>query len=375
LISIPGTTINLCYAGVRHWRARVIVGNVARLSCSQRIEASMSLRYLIGRVAFFFVVVWAGVTLVFFLPRLAPGRDPVRERLGMMSAMGGVNSASIETMAKAYEEKFGLDLPLWRQYANYLGDMMRLDLGYSLAKFPTRVSTLIGQAVPWTIGLLTVSTLIAFSVGSVIGGLLAWPGAPRFLRFLMPPLFTFSAIPYYILGLILIYLFAFKLKWFPLSGGSRTMTMPSLTPSYILELLYHSVLPALSIVLASLGFWSLSMRGMMITVEGEDYITLAEAKGLPKGRIFLWYAMRNALLPQTTALALSLGTILSGALLVEIIFGYPGIGSVLFAAITGFDYFVIYGVVFFIVVTIALATLILDLVYPLLDPRIRYQKS
>jgi len=237
------------------------------------------------------------------------------------------------------------------------------------------VVDVIAPAVPWTISLLGVSTLIAFSFGSLLGGLLAWPGAPRYLRFLLPPLFTFSAIPYYLLGLILIYLFAFKLKWFPLTGGSQILTMPSLTFGYLLELIYHSILPALSIVLSSIGFWSLSMRGMMITVEGEDYITLAEAKGLPSGRIFLWYAMRNALLPQTTALALSLGTVLSGSLLVEIMFNYPGIGSALFAAITGFDYFVIYGIVFLIVVAIALATLILDLIYPLLDPRIRYQKG
>jgi peptide/nickel transport system permease protein len=335
----------------------------------------MSLRYLLARLLFFVIVVWAGVTLIFFLPRLAPGRDPVRERLGMMAAMGGVNAESVESMAKAYEAKFGLDQPLWRQYVNYMGDILRFDLGYSLAKFPTRVETLIVQAMPWTIALLTVSTLIAFTAGTLLGGLLAWPSAPRALRWLMPPLFTFSSIPYFILGLILIYVFAFQLKWFPLGGGSRTMTMPSFTVGYVLELAYHAILPGLSIVLASVGFWSLSMRGMMITVEGEDYITLAEAKGLPKGRIFLWYAMRNALLPQTTALALSLGTILSGSLLVEIIFNYPGIGSVLYAAITGFDYFTIYGVVFFIVITIALATLILDLIYPLLDPRIRYQKS
>lgn len=335
----------------------------------------MSLRYLLARLLFFVIVVWAGVTLIFFLPRLAPGRDPVRERLGMMAAMGGVNSESVEAMAKAYEAKFGLDQPIWRQYVNYMSDILRFDLGYSLAKFPTRVETLIVQAMPWTIALLTVSTLIAFAAGTLLGGLLAWPSAPRALRWLMPPLFTFSSIPYFILGLILIYVFAFQLKWFPLGGGSRTMTMPSFTVSYLLELVYHAILPGLSIVLASVGFWSLSMRGMMITVEGEDYITLAEAKGLPKGRIFLWYAMRNALLPQTTALALSLGTILSGSLLVEIIFNYPGIGSVLYAAITGFDYFTIYGVVFFIVVTIALATLILDLIYPLLDPRIRYQRS
>jgi peptide/nickel transport system permease protein len=335
----------------------------------------MSLRYLLNRLFFFLVVVWAGVTLIFFLPRMAPGRDPIRERLGMMAATGGVNSDSIESMAREYEAKFGLDKPLWQQYLNYLGDMSRLDLGYSLAKFPTRVSTMIAQALPWTISLLLVSTLIAFTVGSLLGGLLAWPGSPKFLRLLLPPLFTFSSVPYYLLGLILIYVFAFRLKWFPLSGGSQILTLPSFTVSYFLELIHHSVLPALSIVLASMGFWSLSMRGMMITVEGEDYITLAEAKGLPNSRIFLWYAMRNALLPQTTALALSLGTILSGALLVEIIFGYPGIGSVLYGAITGFDYFAIYGVVFFIVVTIAITTLAVDLLYPLLDPRIRYQKS
>lgn len=335
----------------------------------------MSIRYVIGRLLFFLIVVWAGTTLIFFLPRLAPGRDPVRERLGMMVANGGMNADTIEIMAKAYEQKFGLDKPLWRQYLNYMSGMARFDLGYSLARFPSRVSDLIGQAIPWTIALLGVSTLIAFTLGSLLGGLLAWPGSPRFLRLLLPPLFTFSSIPYYLLGLILTYIFAFKLRWFPLQGGNGILTLPTMSFSYVLELIYHSILPALSIVLASIGFWSLSMRGMMITVEGEDYITLAEAKGLPSGRIFLWYAMRNALLPQTTALALSLGTILSGALLVEIIFGYPGIGSVLFAAITGFDYFVIYGVVFFIVLTIALVTLILDLIYPLLDPRIRYQKS
>lgn len=335
----------------------------------------MSLRYVLGRLLFFFLVVWAGTTLVFFLPRLAPGRDPVRERLGMMVASGGMNAETIEIMAKAYESKFGLNQPLWKQYLSYLGDMARFNLGYSLARFPSRVSDLIGQAAPWTIALLGTSTLIAFTLGSLLGGLLAWPGAPRALRFLLPPLFTFSSIPYYLLGLILTYVFAFKLHWFPLTGGSQISTLPSLSFSYLIELIYHSILPGLSIVLASIGFWSLSMRGMMITVEGEDYITLAEAKGLPKSRIFLWYAMRNALLPQTTALALSLGTILSGALLVEIIFNYPGIGSVLYAAIVGFDYFVIYGIVFLIVVTIAFVTLVLDLVYPLLDPRIRYQKS
>jgi peptide/nickel transport system permease protein len=286
-----------------------------------------------------------------------------------------MNAASIELMAETYEKKFGLDQPLWKQYVRYLGDILRFDLGYSLAKYPTRVSTLISQALPWTIALLTVTTLLAFTLGTILGGLLAWPGSPRWLQMFLPPLFTFSAVPFYLLGLILIYVFAFRLKLFPLGGASAFGSAPTWDLDYFFELVHHSTLPALAIVLASIGFWSLSMRGMMVTVEGEDYVTLAEAKGLPSGHIFLWYAMRNALLPQTTALALSLGTILSGALLVEIIFRYPGIGSVLYSSITGFDYFAIYGIVFFIIVTIALATFILDIIYPLLDPRIRYQKS
>jgi peptide/nickel transport system permease protein len=192
---------------------------------------------------------------------------------------------------------------------------------------------------------------------------------------LLPPLFTFSVVPYYLLGLILAYILAFKLRVFPMSGSSAYGTAASWSPGFVIDVLYHSILPALSIVLASLGFWALGMRAMMVSVSGEDYMIYAEAKGLKSKRIFLGYAMRNALLPQTTTLALSLGTILSGALLVEIVFGYAGMGAVLFRAVTAFDYFTIYGVVFFIIVGVAFATLVLDLTYPLLDPRIRYQKS
>jgi peptide/nickel transport system permease protein len=175
---------------------------------------------------------------------------------------------------------------------------------------------------------------------------------------------------------LFIYVFAFLLKIFPIGGGSQIGQIPTtITFAYVLDLVYHSLLPALSIVLAGIGGWALGMRGMIINTLGEDYIILAQARGLPSRRIFLWYAMRNALLPQMTSLALSTGSVISGQLLVERIFRYPGIGNALFRAIAGFDYFVIYGVVFFIILTIATATLIIDLVYPLLDPRIRYQKS
>jgi len=334
----------------------------------------MSLSYVIQRILLFFLVVWVGITITFFLPRLAPGRDPVGERMGMLAATGGVNLEAIEAMVESYRAKFGLDQPLWIQYLNYLSDIVRLDFGYSLAMYPARVLDLIAIALPWTVGLLTVSTVLAFSIGTLLGGLMAWPKTSRYLQYMTSPFLVMSAIPYYLLGFVLIYLFAFLFKIFPLGGGSQYGTLPTLTWSYIGDVLYHSMLPALSIVLAGMGFWALGMRGMMVTVLGEDYVTLAQARGLSGRRIFLQYALRNALLPQTTSLALSLGTILSGSLLVEVIFRYPGIGTLLFKAISAFDYFTIYGIVFFIIITIGLATLILDLLYPFLDPRISYQK-
>jgi peptide/nickel transport system permease protein len=335
----------------------------------------VSAAFVVRRILLFFVVVWAATTFIFFLPKMAPGRNPVMERMGMMAATGGVQTGGLQQMVEAYEKKFGLDKPLWQQYLTYLNDLAHGDFGYSLMLYPTKVLDIIVTALPWTIGLLTVATLIAFGLGTLLGGLLAWPRSPRFLQFLLPPLFTFSVVPYYLLGLILVYVFAFRLRLFPMSGASQYGAVGSWSLGFALDVAYHSILPALSIVLASTGFWALGMRAMMVTVADEDYMLQAEAKGLTARRIFLRYALRNALLPQTTSLALSLGTILSGALLVEIVFGYAGIGSVLFRAVSAFDYFTIYGVVFFIIVGVAFATLVLDLVYPLLDPRIRYHRG
>ena len=185
---------------------------------------------------------------------------------------------------------------------------------------------------------------------------------------------TLSAIPYYLLGLVLVYFFSFSLKWFPLGGGYTLGTIPTLSWSFITDAVHHSILPALSIVLASLGTWAIGMRGMMISGLGEDYINFAEAKGLRERQVFFQYALRNTLLPQTTALALSMGFVVSGAVLVEVVFGYPGVGTVLYRAIQTFDYFVIYGVVFILILSIGLATLAIDLLYPLLDPRIVYHR-
>ena len=186
---------------------------------------------------------------------------------------------------------------------------------------------------------------------------------------------TLSAIPYYLLGLVLLYFFAFQTQWLPIFGGYSPGVIPKLTLPFVLDIVRHSILPALSIVLAAIGFWALGMRAMMVTVQGEDSMLFAEAKGLKDRTLFLRYALRNALLPQATSLALALGQILSGAVLVEVVFAYPGIGSVLYHAIRDFDYFLIQGIVFTIIVSIGLATLILDIIYPLVDPRITYAKA
>lgn len=330
--------------------------------------------YLLRRLLLLLGVVWVAATLNFFLPRIS-GQDPVRARLMEQAAAGGYVQAGMEDMIAEYERKFGLDRPLWEQYLTYLADIVRLDFGYSIVNYPRTVISIMADAAPWTIGLLLTTTLLAFAIGTVFGALLAWPRAPRFIHFLFPPLLTMSAIPFFLLGLLLLYLFAFKARIFPLFGGYSPGAFPDLSLSFVLDVLKHSVLPALSIILSSIGFWALGMRGMMVTVEGEDYMTFAEAAGLKERTLFFTYAVRNAMLPQTTALGLALAQILSGALLVEVIFSYPGIGSVLYHAIRRFDYFLIQGIVFTIVLGVTLATFILDLIYPMLDPRISYHRS
>lgn len=332
----------------------------------------MTLGYLLRRIGVFLVIMWVAATLNFLMPRLAPV-NPIREKLLQATQFGGSGKTDMEAVVKNYEAKFGLNKPLWQQYLNYLADTARFDFGTSISNFPSKVLDIILRALPWTIGLLLVSTILAFGLGTLLGALAAWPRTPMIFNLLITPLMTLSSIPFYILGLILVYLLAFTLKWFPISGGYNQLSIPNWSVSFILDILHHSILPAFSIILASLGSWAIGMRGMMISGLGEDYITFAEAKGLKNREIFLRYALRNALLPQTTALALSLGYIVSGAVLVEVVFGFPGVGTVLYQAIRLFDYFLIYGVVLMLIFAIGLAMLIMDLLYPLLDPRITYQ--
>jgi peptide/nickel transport system permease protein len=332
--------------------------------------------YLLKRFGIFLAVLWVASTLNFLLPRLS-SQNPIRDKLMSQAASTGYLQLALEDMTKEYEAKFGLDRPIWQQYLIYMNDILHLDFNYSITNYPRTVVSMLQDAMPWTIGLLGVTTLTAFSLGTLLGALMGWPRAPRFISTtLFPPLLTFSAIPGYLLGLVLVYIFSFQLKVFPTFGGYTIGTIPNWSSvAFWGDILYHSILPACAIILGGIGAWALGMRAMMVTTRGEDYMVFAEAKGLRGSTLFMKYAMRNALLPQATGLALALGNILSGAVLVEVIFSYPGIGTTLFHAIRENDYFLIQGIILGVITALGIATLILDLLYPILDPRITYKRG
>jgi peptide/nickel transport system permease protein len=334
----------------------------------------MKLDYVLKRVGIFFLTIWLAATVNFFLPRLGGG-DPVRQQLVQQAAMGGSIQTGLEGMIAIYDEKFGLNRPLWKQYVTYLEDTAQFDFNYSITNYPRPVLSIIRESLPWTLGLLSVTIILSWLIGTLLGAFMGWPRSPRALQFLMPPLLSLNAIPFFLLGLVLVYVFGFRLGWFPMLYGYKPGTFPQWSWSFARDVLYHSVLPGLSIILVSIGGWATSMRAMVVTTTGEDYVTYADAKGLKNSTIFTRYAIRNAMLPQTTALALALGQMIAGTIIVEVIFSYPGIGKTLYSAIRGSDYFLVQGIVFMVILAIGIATLVLDLIYPLLDPRINYSRN
>lgn len=327
------------------------------------------LRYFGQRFALLLITIFISITIVFFVPRLVPG-DPLGAILLNMASVGGSMGAG--ALVEEYRQIFGLDQSLWQQYVSFLRELARGNLGYSIGSFPSRVTTLLGYALPWTIGLLTITTLVSWVLGSIIGAVVGWRGgkSPIF-QGLVPVALLLYTTPYYILALLLVFAFAFHWDIFPLSGAYSVGLQPEWTLEFALDVLHHAALPALSIILVSLGWWFLSMRSLITGLKGEDYIMNAEAMGLKEGRILWGYAFRNALLPQATGLAISLGNIVGGALITEVIFAYPGIGWLLFNSIKSLDFPVIQGGVLIIVISVAVANFLIDLAYPFIDPRIR----
>ncbi len=328
------------------------------------------LKRTIQRVLFLILVIWAASTITFFIPRISP-RNPIRERFAALARSGGFSPGDMEKIVASMNQKFGLDKPLIEQYFDYISGIVRFDLGVSLNQFPKTVWELIAESLPWTITLLLTTTILSFVLGNLLGAVAAWPYAPRWLRTFATPFVLLQGIPPVLLGVFLLFFIAFRLKLLPLGSAYSTGIVPSWSLSFILDLAKHQVLPALSLILGTIGGWVLSMRGMGVTIQGEDYVTFAEHKGLGSYTIFKDYYLRNAMLPQVTGLALALGSVITSGIIVESLYGLPGLGSVLNAAITSNDFLVIYGIVLFITIAVATTMAIVELLYPLLDPRIR----
>jgi peptide/nickel transport system permease protein len=321
--------------------------------------------YLLKRIAFYIFTAWAAITINFFIPRLMPG-DPV---LSVMSKFQG--QLSTQAIHSLYV-LFGLDKheSIWGQYVDYWKQLFHGDLGLSFTYFPTPVSEILKQSLPWTIALIGLTTVLSFLIGTSLGMFTGWRRG-GWADAILPATTFLSSVPYFWLGLIVIFLLTGPGSYFPSSGGFTPGIVPGWTWEFVSTAVLHSVLPAATILVTSMSGWILSMRNMMVTVGAEDYITVAHAKGLRDRRVMFNYAARNALLPNVSGFALSLGFIVGGALLVEIVFSYPGIGYQLLNAVGSEDYPLIQGIFLVITLAVLAANMLADIVYLLLDPRTR----
>jgi peptide/nickel transport system permease protein len=322
--------------------------------------------YIARRLEFFVITVWAALTINFILPRIMPG-NPGEAML--VRFHGRVSPQTI----KALEVAFGVNTNenIFKQYFDYLGNTLHGDFGTSLTFFPAPVGDIIKQGLPWTLGLVGMATIVAFALGTLIGMLSAWRRG-GFLDAILPPMFiVISAFPYFWLGLLVLLLFAITLGWFPLGFAYDLTSSINLSWSFAGEVAWHGFLPALTIVITSIGGWILTMRNTMITTLAEDYVKMARAKGLSPVRIMFMYAGRNAILPNLTGFAMSLGFVISGAILVEIVFNYPGLGFTLLQAVHSEDFALMQTLFLLITVAVLVAVLAADLLTAWLDPRTR----
>ena len=327
------------------------------------------MRHFIRRAGFFLVTLWAALTINFLLPRLMPGNPAV-------AMMRHVPWSSQRWSDTGHGDRLGVNTKasLLSQYFTYLGNSFTGHWGISLTFFPSPVASVVLAALPWTIGLVGVTTVLAFILGTLIGIVGAWNRGKLFDSLLPPIFIVLSAFPYFFLGLMAILIFSVKLGWFPTSGAYTNGVNPAFDWSYISNVLQHAVLPGLTILVTSIGGWILTMRNNMIGTLSEDYIRMSRAKGLSSRLVMFNYAARNAILPNLTGFGMSLGFVVSGAILVEYVFAYPGVGYMLLQAVVNEDYPLMQTLFLFITVAVLLAVLIADGVVSLLDPRARSAK-
>lgn len=322
------------------------------------------MRVLIRRTIFYLVTIWAAITVNLILPRIMPG-DPVTNLV--QKFRGRLSPEAIQAIKILFGQP---DRPLWQQYLDYWNNLFRGNFGISYAFYPTPVVSVIADAFPWTLWLITICTILGFLLGTLLGTIVGWKRG-TWLDLLVPVTTFISSIPYFWFAIIVVLIFAITLRWFPLSGGYSYDQMPSLSWRFITSALYYAVLPGLTIIISSVGGWLLSQRNMMITTLSEDYVRMAEAKGLGRYRIMLMYAARNAMLPNFAGFAMALGFVVSGSIVTEIVFNYPGIGSVLFRAAAAQDYPLMQAIFLAITVAVLVANMLADILYATLDPRTR----
>ncbi|MBD3942751.1 ABC transporter permease [Microbacterium sp. NEAU-LLC] len=325
-------------------------------------------RFLGNRALFYLFTLWAAITINFFVPRMMKG-DAVDQYLAR-------NRNVSPEAAEALRALLGLDTDksLLQQYFEYWNLLLHGDLGVSLLHGLRPVTEVISQALPWTVGLVGFATLVAFAIGTIGGAIVGWRRGSR-LDALIPITTFLSTIPYFWLGLLAIALFSVNLGWFPIGKAYGVGVTPEWSFEFIGEVIHHGFLPAATIIIASLGGWMLGMRNMMLTVLDEDYVMVAQAKGMPNDRVLWRYAARNAVLPQIQSFALSLGFIVGGTIVMEMVFSYPGVGKLLLDATNAKDYALMQGVFLVITLSVLLANLLADVAYAFLDPRTRQTEA
>ena len=324
------------------------------------------MRIFARKLGFYAIAAWLAITLNFFLPRLIPG-DPVELMMSRMSQAGPVQPGEAATLKSLLGLGGG---NIFQQYWQYLDQLAHLDFGLSITYFPVPVTTVIRQEIAWTLILVGLSLLISVCLGLSLGALAGWKRG-TWLDSVVPSTMFFSAIPYFWVALLLLYLFSQVWTVFPGNGGYDPAQVPGWSWAFVSTAIGHGILPALTIVVSSVGTWLFGMRNMMVSTLSEDYVIAAEAKGLKPRRVMLGYAARNAVIPSISGFAISLGFVVSGALAMEIVFSYPGIGYNLLAAVQNDDYPLMQGI--FLIITLAVlgANLLVDLVHGILDPRTR----
>lgn len=330
-------------------------------------------RYLVPRLIQYVLVTCLGITVVFAIPRLMPS-DPVESMVATLQAQGAyLEPEAVEEMIGTLREMYGLEEGLLEQYISFWKRLFTGDFGPSYFSFPTPVIELIGRSLPWTVGLLLVTTVLSWIIGNISGGLSGYFTGSRLLRIFDGMVMFVRPIPYYVLGLMLVILFAYLLPVFPFGGGYTIGARIAFTWSFVRDVLKHAFLPAMSLSLLGVAVNHQTMRLIIQGVKEEDYIRYAKIGAVKERTIFARYAMRNAILPQITGLTLSLGQIFGGALITEIAFSYPGLGFLLYRAIVNSDYNLIMGITTISIIAITTLILIIDLLYPLFDPRIRFK--